>query len=121
MFNAAMVHYDLDTASVIRFIQGEYTGAHRDIDHTLSEVHGEISDSDYEALERILRTGCPHKLRIEISSEQKKAFIEYGNHPSLEANPKKMDKTGNKEERNSHLFCISKIFCEYSMKISPIP
>ena len=126
MFNAALIHFNLDPALVIRYIQGELTASHRDIDNALSQLRplvdlGTFSQTDYDDLARIYTLGCPNKFRIELSAAQKSAYMEYGNHSSLMANPEKIKKTMNKEERNSHLFPVSSFLCRFMSKVSNIP
>ena len=121
MFTAALIHYDLDPALVIRFVQGELTAEHRDIDGALAAVKGLISDADYAALERVYRTGCPHEFKVEITTKQKNAYSEYGNHGSLDSNAEKVKKTMNKEERNSHLITVESLLLRFMSKASPVP
>ena len=76
MFNAALIHFNLDPALVIRYIQGELTASHRDIETALSQLQplvdtGNFSQTDFGDLERIYKVGCPNKFRIELSAAQK--------------------------------------------------
>ena len=73
MLNADLIHFNLDPALVIRYIQGELTASHRDIETALSQLQplvdtGEFSQIDFDDLARIYTKGCPNKFRIELSA-----------------------------------------------------
>ena len=51
---------------------------------------GTFLQTDYDDIARIYTLGCPNKFRIELSAVQKRAYMEYGNHSSLMANPDKI-------------------------------
>ena len=65
----ALIHYDLDPALVVHYVQGGLTAEHHDMERALSEVKEMITIEDYLALERIYRTGCPHEFKVEISTK----------------------------------------------------
>jgi hypothetical protein len=59
MASAAMVHFGLDPRKFVRWMGGEYTGYHRDVQRTLVTVRPYIIAEDCNHIERILLDGCP--------------------------------------------------------------
>ncbi len=60
--SAAMVHFDLDPGKFVRWMDGKYTGYHRDVQRTLAAVRPYITAKDYNHIEQILLDGCPAEL-----------------------------------------------------------
>ena len=99
---ACAIHYGNDIGLVTRYLGREYTGAWRDIPSILAKAAPYVNSNILKAMKRILNLQVPSNINWEESAENKQAFIDRGNNPSIEANKKKVDKTMNKEERNSH-------------------
>ena len=59
MASAALVHFGLDPGKFVRWMGGEYTGHHRDVEKTLVAVRPHVTVEDYNHIERILLDGCP--------------------------------------------------------------
>ncbi len=64
MASAAMVHFGLDPGKLVRWMGGEYTGYHRNVEKTLVAVRPHITVDDYNHIERILLDGCPVELKV---------------------------------------------------------
>jgi hypothetical protein len=64
MASAAMVHFGLDPGKLVRWMRGEYTGYHRDVEKTLVAVRPHVTVEDYNHIERILLDGCPVELKF---------------------------------------------------------
>ncbi len=47
MASAAMIHFGLDPGKLVRWLGGEYTGARRDANHTLTEARAHVSAEDF--------------------------------------------------------------------------
>ena len=63
MASAAIVHFGLDPGKFVRWMEGEYTGYHRDVKKTLIDVCPHITVEDYNHIERVLLDGCPVELK----------------------------------------------------------
>ena len=63
MASAAIVHFGLDPGKFVRWMEGEYTGYHRDVKKTLIDVCPHITVEDYDHIERVLLDGCPVELK----------------------------------------------------------
>ncbi len=62
MAGAAMVHFGLDLGKFVRWMGGEYTGFHCDVQRTLAAVRPYIIAKDYNHIMRIFLDGCPAEL-----------------------------------------------------------
>ena len=83
MLEACSVHYKLDFGLVVRYLGGEYTAEHRDVDALEREVSPHIPPADMAQMRRILTKGCPHTLNFEMNHEDKMKMIDRGNQPAV--------------------------------------
>ena len=84
MFLACALHYNFDMASVIRYIGGNYTAAHTDIDAIVDKLQS--INFDNEIIQHIYRSrtiGCPAHFKAESTHKNFMAFLTYGNHSSI--------------------------------------
>ena len=114
MLEACSIHYNLNFGLVVRYLGGEYTAEHRDIDALEREVGPHIPPADMAHMRRILTRGCPHTLNFQMRHEDKEKMIERGNQPTVEANMEVVRETMNKEERNSHVVPFPIWMCSFS-------
>jgi hypothetical protein len=103
MASAAMIHFGLDPGKFVRWIGGECTGHHRDVEKTLVAVRPHITVEDYNHIERILLDGCPAELMFTEPLSNKLEMIRRGNSKSFDKHPELVKKAMNKEDRYSHL------------------
>ena len=114
MASAAMVHFGLDPGKFVRWMGGEYTGHHRDVEKTLVAVRPHITVEDYNHIERILLDGCPAELMFTEPLSNKLEMIRRGNSKSFDEHPELVKKAMNKEDRYSHLVPIDEDICRAS-------
>jgi hypothetical protein len=114
MAAACMIHYGGEVASVVRFCDGEFTGAHRDPEEILRVLQPHIDKTDYDQIDRILNQGCPAKFVKFFSKANKLKMMKRGNCRSVDGNQEIVVKTMNKEDRNSHLISMPSILCRFS-------
>ncbi len=118
MASAAMVHFSLDPGKFVRWMGGEYTGCHSDIQRTLVAVQPHIIAEDYNHIERILLDGCPVELMFTEPLDNKLKMIRQENSKSfndiVNDNPDLVRKAMNKEDRYSHLVPIDEDICRAS-------
>jgi hypothetical protein len=100
---ACAIFYGNDIGLCVRFFGGDYIGSWRDADAILAAATPHVQPEILAAMERILKRGAPSRFNWEEPAENKQAFLERGNNPSIERNRASTDKTMNKEERNSHV------------------
>ncbi len=114
MASAAMVHFGLDPGKLVRWMGGEYTGYHRDIEKTLVAVCPHVTVEDYNHIEQILLDGCPAELMFTEPLSNKLEMIRRGNSKSFDEHPELVKKAMNKEDRYSHLVPIDEDICRAS-------
>jgi hypothetical protein len=98
MASAATVHFGLDPGKFVRWMGGEYTSYHCDIQRTLAAVRPYITAEDYNHIEQILLDGCPAELMFTEPLDNKLKMIRLGNSKSFNDNPDLIRKAMNKED-----------------------
>ena len=111
MASAAMVHFGLDPGKFVRWLRGEYTGYHRDVQTPLGAVQSHVTPDDFEHMRRILLDGCPAEFMFTEPLDNKLAMLKHGNLKTFKANPNLIKKAMNKEDCYSHLVPIDKDIC----------
>jgi hypothetical protein len=59
MATALAIRVGLDPGRIVRTLEGEYTGAWRNVEEILGEVESVVTPQDYSHMNRILIQGCP--------------------------------------------------------------
>ncbi len=93
-----MVHFGLDPGKCVRWMGGEYTGYHHDVQRTLAAVRLYITATDYNHIDQILLDGCPAELMFTEPLDNKLKMIRQGNSKSFNDNPDLVRKAMNKED-----------------------
>jgi hypothetical protein len=114
MASAAMIYFGLDPRNFVRWLGGEYTGHHWDVQTTLDAVESHIMPGDFEHMKRILLDGCPAELMFIEPLDNKLAILKHGNLKTFKDNPDLIKKAMNKEDQYSHLVPINKDICRTS-------
>lgn len=83
MITAAFLHFDGCAATVVRYIGGPHTAAHRDPDTILATLRPSVEPAVLSDLERILKYGVPNYINAHSSEANFQAFRRYGNHRSM--------------------------------------
>ena len=84
MFTACLLHFNLDLPSAIRYVGHIHTGSHRDwklLESTLQAAKAGISFIDM--VRRVYFDGCPNYVNATSTEANRRAYAEYGNHPSV--------------------------------------
>ena len=109
-----MIHFGLEPGKLVRWLGGEYTGARRDVNRTLTAVKDHVSTDDFSHIKRILLEGSPCELTFDKPLANKSLMIQQGNSKSFNKNPELVLKTMNKEDRYSHVLPLDKLLCAFS-------
>ena len=88
MFTACALHYNLDMASVIRFVGGTYTASYRNVPHILQTLENTQLCDNYllSEVKRVMTIGDPSQLTAASSKTNFLAYFDYGNHKSITKN-----------------------------------
>ena len=98
---ACLLHYNLDVSLLMRYLGGNHTGAHRDVQATAKILLEHDIDAELvRHYVRVMTVGCPRIMNADISRENALQYWRAGNNPSVKANLDKVKKTVNKEDRN---------------------
>ena len=116
---ACAVHYNLDFGLVTRYLGGEYTATHRDAHAIINQVRGLISNEDLSHIERIITVGCPSYFNYEESDKNKEVFLKRARSVTLPIDI--VEKTLNKEERNSHIIPFPSFLVRASTTAHHVP
>lgn len=114
MATALMIEADLIPGVAVRYLSGEYTAEHRDVEEIISYVHGHVDPEDEKNMKRFLTDGVPSKFEWNEPRDNKMARIDMGNQPSIERNEELVRKTINKEDRYSHVLPMAKWIARFS-------
>jgi hypothetical protein len=98
MASTAMVHFGLDPGKFVRWMGGEYTGYHCDLQRTLAAIRPYITVKDSNHIEQILLEGCPAELMFTEPLDNKLKMIRRGNLKSFNDNPNLVRKAMDKED-----------------------
>jgi hypothetical protein len=104
MATAALLHYQGDMASVVRWIGGPHVAAHRDVTASLAFLEGKIEPVTHNHLARLWRHGVPASCNAEASEANFQAYRAYGNHATMDEDPDMTYRTLLKE--NSRGYCL---------------
>ena len=99
---ACLLHYQLDTSLLMRFLGNNYTGAYRLVHDTVRVLHHHNTpDRLIRNYVRVMTTGCPAK--FVSGSTRANALLHWRllNHPSIRAKLLQVMETMNKEDRNN--------------------
>ena len=105
---ACLLHYNLDVSLLMRYLGGNHTGAHRDVQATAKILLEHDIDAELvRHYVRVMTVGCPRIMNADISRENALQYWRAGNNPSVKANLDKVKKTVNKEDRNKFVVPLS--------------
>ena len=79
MATALAICVGLDPGRIVRTLEGEYTGAWRNVEEILGKVESVVTPQDYNHINRILTQGCPSVLKFEEKSDSKLTAMDRGN------------------------------------------
>ena len=106
---AALLHYDLDIAALIRYLGNNYTGEYRlpNISAVAAVLTKYCIPHDLiEQYQRVLVQGCPAHFVAETSRENAMEYWRGGNNPSIDANLPSVMATMAKEDRNAFVIAL---------------
>jgi hypothetical protein len=107
LVTACFLHYNFDTATVVRYIGGQHTAAHRDVPAILRELRRAGVDSDVLAdLKRVYTQGSPAYCNASSTERNFRAFLAYGNHKTITEDVPKTQKALIKDIRRGYVLIM---------------
>ena len=88
----------MDASLVMRYLGGNYTAAHRNVDNIIWRIAPYVDAYLLQHYRRVMTTGCPNVFNATCLRDNFMTYWKHGNNPSI---AKKLDavmKTMNKEE-----------------------
>lgn len=101
---AALLHFDGDMASLVRWIGGPHVGAHRNVNAILAYLQDKIEPDTWHEIDRLYRHGAPALANAEDSNANFETYRKYGNHKSYDENPEEVERTLVKD--NARGYCL---------------
>ena len=105
MTTAAVLHWDGDLATVVRWIGGPHVAAHRDHHATLAKLEGVVEPEIISGLRRLWFFGAPAHCNGSASEANFQAFRRYGNHSTVLHDPFKTYQALVKDNKRG--FCLT--------------
>ena len=104
---ACLLHYNLDVLLLMRYLGGNYVGAHRDVDKTAETLqkHG-VPEDLIRQYRRVMTVGCPRIFNTTITRENALKYWRAGNNPSISKKLDSVLKTMNKEHKNKFVIAL---------------
>ena len=104
---ACLFHHDLDASLMMRYLGGNYVGAHRDVAGTtkILQQHG-VPEDLIRQYRRVMTVGCPRVFNVTITRENALKYWRAGNNPSIAKNAVDVLKTMNKEHKNKFVIAL---------------
>ena len=105
MTTAAVLFWDGNLSTTVRWIGGSLVGAHRDTNATLAYLKPILDPETHAQLATSWTQGVPTSCNASASEANFQAFRKYGNHSSTDADPSKTYKTVLKDNKKG--YCIT--------------
>ena len=103
-FLACLLHFDLDTSLLMRYLGNNYTGAYRNTHKVIKTLrHYKINTNLIDQYMRVITIGCPNHFVAETSRANALHYWRQGNHSSINQKIDQVMSTINKEERNNYV------------------
>jgi hypothetical protein len=106
MLTAALLYFEGNPASLIRWIQGSHVGANRDHVAVLTRWKPIWRPDTHAHLTRIWLHGCPAKLAATSTEKNYRSYFAYGNHKSYYEDPDKSMKALVKDFRRGFVMAF---------------
>ena len=116
---ALLVKSNMHPGMAIRYVQNELTGEGRD--YECRAVSKYALSQDLVHMKRILKTGCPKKLKFAEPTDNKMKMLERGNQKQFELEVEIVDKTLTKEWKFGHMYSADEWVCEFSPYLRHTP
>ena len=84
---ACVFHYNLDVSLVMRFLGGNHTAAHRNVQKAAATLlKNGVPKTLVQQYVRVMTVGCPISINAHVSRDNALQYWRAGNNPSVKAN-----------------------------------
>jgi hypothetical protein len=115
------VHFKGETGLLACHLNGEYTGANRDVTASLHQLYANIDPQDYQGIQWILKDNWSHMIDTDMPCKHKIRIMYQGNQKSVLGNARIVKETMKKEDHCSHFFLCRHILQIFSFHLSYTP
>ena len=122
MTTAALLHYDGDIASVVRYVGGVHTYADINVPTILANLKPILTPDIWNDLERVYTKGCPSQANIQDTENNYQAYRKFGNHKPAEENAPILKKALVKTSKRSLMLMADDQMADFcpNVKFSPL-
>lgn len=106
MYIACSIYYDLHLGSVMRYMRKTSTLSHIDMNKLFSFIKPLTSKELYDDLWNTFTKGAPAFINAEIPASNLQDYMNYGNHSTINHDPKACKKSILKELKNKWIFIL---------------
>jgi hypothetical protein len=121
MAMAAILHFDGDMATLVRWMGGTHVGAHRDTQKILNTINGIVDDGTFGHVRRLYTQGAPAFCNAESSEANFQAYLKYGNHSSVYDDVEKTRKTLTKVLNRGYCMLLDKRMVYFTLNCHVTP
>ena len=104
---ACLLHYNLDTSLLMRYVGNNYTGAYREVDKVVNKLrYLKIDETLIDKYVRVMVTGCPNHFVAETTRANALLHWRMRNGPTIAKKLDQVLKTMTKEDKNNFVIPI---------------
>jgi hypothetical protein len=117
----ALLHYDRNMATLVRYSGGLHVGAQGNVDKILANIEKNVNPTTKAQLRRILTEGSPTLCNAHSTATNFHSFRCHGNHKSAVDNPKKLLQTFRKETNRGFVLAFDIAILPFVMSLHSTP
>lgn len=111
---ACLLHYNLDTSMLMRYLGNNYTGAYRKVDEIVKQLRElRITEALIEKYIHVMLTGCPNHFVAGTTRANALLHWRMCNGPTIARKLDQVNKTMNKEDKNNFVIPLPHWLARY--------
>jgi hypothetical protein len=104
--SAALLHYNMDMGTLVRYIGGPHVGAQRDVARIMSNIKHSVKPTTQKDLYRVYTQGAPTICNGHSTASNFLDFYKHGNHKSTQDHPDEFLKVFLKDCKRGHALAL---------------
>lgn len=122
MLTAALLYFEGNSASLVRWLGGPHVAAHRDTEAILQRWRPVLQEQTYKDLARVFRHGIPNTCANAHASETNfQTYLAYGNHSTVDSVPEKAQQALLKDFKRSFAMVFDPRLVHFSLNCHLTP